>query len=76
VASARNEHGFGFKSGGFSNLWWIWIGLKTFCLTRFGFDNLVWNFFATVSSVLVHSELYGRDERTVIFFDPDPVLIF
>jgi len=22
---SRDERGFGFKSDGFSNLWWIWI---------------------------------------------------
>jgi len=49
VPHSRDEHGFGFKSGGFSNLWCIWIGFQfdKSCLTGlgFGFDNLVWNFF-------------------------------
>jgi len=27
------------------------FGIDKFCLTGFGLDNLVWNFFATVSSV-------------------------
>jgi len=49
----RDEHGFGFKSGGFSAFLWIWIGYYKFCLT--GFDNLVFNFFAIFSAVL---ELY------------------
>jgi len=26
LVCGRDEHGFGFKSGGFSTLWWIWIG--------------------------------------------------
>ena len=56
VPRSRDEHGFGFKSRGFSNLWCIWIAFQfdKSCLTGlgFGFDNFVWNFFATVSSVL------------------------
>ena len=53
----RDEHGFGFKSGGLSKLWSIWVGFgfSKFCLTGFRIDNIVWDFFATVSFV---SELY------------------
>jgi len=32
----EHGHGFGFKLGGFSALWWIWSYI--FCLTGFGLD--------------------------------------
>jgi len=43
------------KSCRFLALRWIWIGygIYQFCLTGFGFNNLVLNFFATISSVSV-----------------------
>jgi len=49
----RNEHGSGFKSGGFSAFSWIWIGFGfyKFCLTGIGLDLII--FFWTSSQLSV-----------------------